>query len=138
MEAGPNAVLAFAREGYRMTDFDLSEFAETLGYPGFWFMAARYWRTGLQEFHRSLSKKAFVRALQKLLPDIEERHLQERGAGVRAQAVERNGLLVDDFRISETENAIHVRNAPSPGATASLAIGRDIVAMAERSFPLKP
>ncbi|MCH8089600.1 MAG: L-2-hydroxyglutarate oxidase, partial [Chloroflexi bacterium] len=138
VEAGPNAVLAFAREGYRMTDFDLSEFAETLGYPGFWFMAARYWRTGLQEFHRSLSKKAFVRALQKLLPDIEERHLQERGAGVRAQAVERNGLLVDDFRISETENAIHVRNAPSPGATASLAIGRDIVAMAERSFPLKP
>ena len=138
VEAGPNAVLAFAREGYRMTDFDLSEFAETLGYPGFWFMAARYWRTGLQEFHRSLSKKAFVRALQKLLPDIEERHLQERGAGVRAQAVERNGLLVDDFRISETENAIHVRNAPSPGATASLAIGCDIVAMAERSFPLKP
>ena len=138
VEAGPNAVLAFAREGYRMVDFDLSEFVETLGYPGFWFMAARYWRTGIQEFHRSLSKKAFVRALQKLLPDIEERHLQERGAGVRAQAVERNGLLVDDFRISETENAIHVRNAPSPGATASLAIGRDIVAMAERSFPLKP
>jgi L-2-hydroxyglutarate oxidase LhgO len=138
VEAGPNAVLAFAREGYRMVDFDLSEFVETLGFPGFWFMAARYWRTGIQEFHRSLSKKAFVRALQKLLPDIKEQHLQERGAGVRAQAVERNGLLVDDFRISETKNAIHVRNAPSPGATASLAIGRDIVAMAERSFPLKP
>ena len=136
VEAGPNAVLAFAREGYKMTRFNLVETLGTLSYRGFWAMAARYGKTGMREFYRSLSKGAFTRALQRLLPDIEEKHLQRGGAGVRAQAVDRNGFLVDDFRISETENAIHVRNAPSPGATASLAISRDIVAMAEKSFGL--
>ena len=136
VEAGPNAVLAFAREGYKMTTINLTETLGALSYRGFWAMSAKYWKTGLKEFYRSLSKEAFVRALQKLLPDIEKKHLERGGAGVRAQAVERNGFLVDDFRISETENAIHVRNAPSPGATASLAIGRDIVAMAEKSFQL--
>ena len=136
VEAGPNAVLAFAREGYTKSRVNVGESLGMLGYRGFWTMAAKYWKTGLREFHRSLSKRAFTQALQRLLPDLEERHLARGGSGVRAQAVERDGSMVDDFRISETENAIHVRNAPSPGATASLAISRDIVDMAERSFQM--
>ncbi|MBI4298585.1 MAG: L-2-hydroxyglutarate oxidase [Chloroflexi bacterium] len=136
VEAGPNAVLAFAREGYKMSKINLTETMATISYRGFWAMAARYWRTGMAEFYRSLSKRAFTRALQNLLPDIKEENLQRGNAGVRAQAVDRKGFLLDDFRISETKNAIHVLNAPSPGATASLAISRDIVAMAEKSFAL--
>ena len=137
VEAGPNAVMAFAREGYRMSHINVAESLGTLTYRGFWAMTARYWKMGLQELYRSLSKKAFVRSLQRLVPDINESHLTRGGAGVRAQEVERNGLLADDFHITETENAIHVRNAPSPGATASLAIGKHIVAIAAKSFQLE-
>lgn len=136
VEAGPNAVLAFAREGYKMTHINMAEAIGTLTYRGFWAMTAKYWKRGMQELYRSLSKGAFVRSLQRLVPDIDESHLTRGGAGVRAQEVERNGLLADDFHITETENAIHVRNAPSPGATASLAIGKGIVAIAEKSFQL--
>jgi L-2-hydroxyglutarate oxidase len=136
VEAGPNAVLAFAREGYKMTRVNVRETLGTLGYPGFWAMGARYWKMGMQEFYRSLSKGAFVKSLQQLVPEIEESHLERGNAGVRAQEVERNGLMADDFHITETQNAIHVRNAPSPGATASLAIGKDIVAIAAKSFQL--
>jgi len=136
VEAGPNAVLAFAREGYKMTDVNVTETLGTLAFRGFWTMASRYWILGMQAFHRSLSKGAFLKSLQRLVPEIEEGHLERGGAGVRAQEVERNGLMADDFHITETENAIHVRNAPSPGATASLAIGKDIVAIATKSFQL--
>ena len=120
-----------------MTNVNIGETLETLSYRGFWAMGARYWRRGLQEFYRSLSKAAFVRSLQQLVPEIEEGHLERGGAGVRAQEVERNGLMADDFHITETQNAIHVRNAPSPGATASLAIGKDIVRLAAKSFQLE-
>jgi L-2-hydroxyglutarate oxidase len=136
VEAGPNAVLAFAREGYKMTHVNVMETLGTLNYRGFWAMGARYWRRGMQEFYRSLSKAAFVKSLQLLVPEINASHLERGGAGVRAQEVERNGLMGDDFHITETRNAIHVRNAPSPGATASLAIGKDIVAIATKSFQL--
>ena len=136
VEAGPNAVLAFAREGYKMTRVNVIETLGTLGYRGFWSMGARYWKMGMQEFYRSLSKRAFVKSLQQLVPEIEESHLERGNAGVRAQEVERNGLMADDFHITETQNSIHVRNPPSPGATASLAIGKDIVDIAAKSFQL--
>ena len=137
IEAGPNAVLAFAREGYRMRTINVGELLGVLGYRGFWAMASKYWRTGSYEFYRSLSKRAFVRALQRLVPDVREDDLAPGGAGVRAQAVSPDGALVDDFKITETANAIHVLNAPSPAATASLAIGRHIAALAGKSFGLK-
>jgi len=136
IEAGPNAVLAFAREGYTFGTFNTRELLGTIAFPGFWAMAAKYWKTGALEFYRSLSKDAFVKALQKLVPSIKKDYLTKGGAGVRAQAVHRDGSLLDDFSITETRNAIHVRNAPSPGATASIAISRDIVGMAEKSFDL--
>ena len=136
VEAGPNAVFAFAREGYSISTIRFDELIRTLTYRGFWSMAKRYWRTGLMEFSRSVSKGAFTRSLQRLLPEIRSEDLVPGGAGVRAQAVKVNGSLVDDFLISETRNALHIRNAPSPGATASLVIGRDIVRMAERAFDL--
>ncbi len=137
MEAGPNAVLAFAREGYRMRSINIRELVGVLTYRGFWAMAAKYWRTGSYEFYRSLSKRAFVRALQRLVPDVRAEDLVPGGAGVRAQAVTPDGALVDDFKITETANAIHVLNAPSPAATASLAIGNHIAALAGRSFGLQ-
>jgi len=137
MEAGPNAVLAFAREGYRMRTVNVGELLGVLGYRGFWAMARKYWRTGSYEFYRSLSKRAFVRALQRLVPDVRTDDLAPGGAGVRAQAVSPDGALIDDFKITETANAIHVLNAPSPAATASLAIGRHIAALAGKSFGLK-
>ena len=136
VEAGPNAVLAFAREGYSMTRFNPKEMLGTLGYRGFWTMSARYWRMGMMEMYRSVSKGAFVKSLQRLVPDIRDSHLVRGNAGVRAQEVGRNGLMTDDFHITATPNAIHVRNAPSPGATASLAIGRDVVVAASRAFDL--
>jgi L-2-hydroxyglutarate oxidase LhgO len=136
VEAGPNAVLAFAREGYKMTSVNVTETMGTLAFRGFWAMASKYWMLGMQEFYRSLNKRAFLKSLQRLVPEIEEGHLERGGAGVRAQEVDRNGLMADDFHITETENAIHVRNAPSPGATASLAIGHDISAIATKSFRL--
>ncbi len=135
-EAGPNAVLAFARQGYRLRDMNLPDLAEMLAYGGFWRMSARHWRTGLYEIYRSISRAAFLRALQKLVPDLEDRDLLPGGSGVRAQTVARNGALCDDFRIFEAPRAVHVLNAPSPAATASIAIGRRIAAVAARSFGL--
>jgi (S)-2-hydroxyglutarate dehydrogenase len=136
VEAGPNAVFAYAREGYRHTDINLSDLWRTLSFRGFWAITGKYWQTGFGELYRSLSKSAFVRALQKLLPEIRESDLVPGGAGVRAQAVSASGALVDDFVIRQGRNAIHVLNAPSPGATASLAIGRQICEMAEKNFAL--
>jgi L-2-hydroxyglutarate oxidase LhgO len=136
VEAGPNAVLALAQEGYSKFKINVKETLATLGFKGFWIMAAKHWKTAYQEYYRSFSKGTFTKSLQRLVPEIEKRHLTGGGAGVRAQAVERNGFLVDDFRISQTENAIHVRNAPSPGATASLSISKGIVDMAEEAFTL--
>ena len=126
IECGPNAVLAFAREGYSKTNFSVRDFSGTLAWPGFRKVARRYWRTGLGEYHRSLSKAAFVRALQKLVPDLEEKHLRPAGSGVRAQACSRDGQLLDDFEIRSIGRVTHVCNAPSPAATASLAIGESI------------
>jgi (S)-2-hydroxyglutarate dehydrogenase len=137
VEAGPNAVFAYAREGYRHADINLGDLWRTISFKGFWAITAKYWRTGCGELYRSLSKSAFVRALQKLLPEIRESDLVPGGAGVRAQAVSASGALVDDFVIRQRERAIHVLNAPSPGATASLAIGQQICAMAETTFDLE-
>ncbi len=137
VEAGPNAVLAFAREGYRFSRVNPGELLDTLTYRGFWAMARRYWRTGAYEMYRSLSKAAFVRALQRLVPDLRPEDVVRGGSGVRAQAVSPDGSLVDDFRIVETADAVHVLNAPSPAATASLAIGRHIAALAADRFGLK-
>lgn len=136
IEAGPNAVLAFRREGYHKLDFSLRDTADLITYPGFWRMAGKYWKTAAGEFHRSFSKAAFVEALQKLMPEIRAEDLVPAGAGVRAQAVTPEGALVDDFRIVEAERMIHVLNAPSPAATASLSIGASIAWMAAKSFGL--
>ncbi|MYC05918.1 MAG: L-2-hydroxyglutarate oxidase [Chloroflexi bacterium] len=137
VEAGPNAVLAFAREGYTKTSFNLGEAFETLTYPGFWKMSLTHWKSGIDEQHRSLRKSLFLTSLQTLVPSIEMDDLSEPGAGVRAQAVDSNGNLLQDFAISETENAIHVLSAPSPGATSSLTISRYIVDMAVGAFGLE-
>ncbi|HMO49636.1 MAG TPA: L-2-hydroxyglutarate oxidase [Kiritimatiellia bacterium] len=137
VEAGPNAVLAFQREGYRRTAFSWRDVRAMAGYGGFWRMAGRHWRTGLGEMHRSLSKRAFVHALQRLLPAIREEDLVPGGAGVRAQAVAPDGALLDDFCIEQAPGMIHVLNAPSPAATSSLSIGEAIAAMARTSFALK-
>jgi (S)-2-hydroxyglutarate dehydrogenase len=134
VEAGPNAVLAFAREGYRFTSFRPREFAGTLGYGGFWSMARKYWRVGAYEMYRSLSKKKFVEALQRLVPDLQGEDITPGGAGVRAQAVRADGTLLDDFSIATGPDSIHVVNAPSPAATASLAIGRHIAGLATQTF----
>ncbi len=131
VEAGPNAVLACMREGYSKADVSPRDLLETLAYPGFLRLARKYWKTGLGEMVRSFSKSAFTRALRKLMPEIQESDLIPASAGVRAQAVDRNGRLLDDFAILRTEGAIHVCNAPSPGATASLTIGRAIADMAD-------
>jgi len=136
VEAGPNAVLAFAREGYSLGTVRPGEFLGTLGYSGFWHMARKYWRVGAYEMYRSASKAAFVRSLQKLVPQIASGDLERGGAGVRAQAVAPDGSLVDDFKISVTPGAVHVVNAPSPAATASLAIGRHVAALAAETFGL--
>ena len=136
VEAGPNAVLALAREGYKKTDFNLKETLDTLTYPGFWRTALKFWKTGLGEIHRSLSKRVFLRDLQRLLPEVTGDDLASGGSGVRAQAVDRKGRLLDDFSIQESEGAIHVLNAPSPGATSSLSIGRYIAALSAKSFDL--
>ncbi|GHN01253.1 hydroxyglutarate oxidase [Cytophagales bacterium WSM2-2] len=130
VEAGPNAVLAFQREGYKKSDINLSELFESLAWPGFQKVAAKYWRTGMSEMYRSFSKAAFTKALQKLIPEIQESDLTEGGAGVRAQACSRDGGLVDDFLILEEKNVINVCNAPSPAATSSLAIGETVAALA--------
>ena len=126
VEAGPNAVLAFAKEGYKKTDFRFGELLSTLTWPGFQKIAFKYWDKGLGEMYRSFSKQAFTRALQKLIPEITQNDLVPGGAGVRAQASSRDGGLLDDFYIVENHSGIHVCNAPSPAATGSLAIGKTI------------
>ncbi len=131
IEAGPNAVLAFRREGYRRTQVSLGDMAELLGYPGFWKMAAKYWRTGAGELWRSFNKRAFHAALRRLLPAVGYDDLIPFGAGVRAQALDTNGNLVDDFRFVQAERMVHVLNAPSPAATASLSVGRTIAELVE-------
>jgi len=136
VEAGPNAVLAFKREGYRIYDISLRDMIEYGTYGGFWKMAAKYWKIAAGEFYRSLSKAAFVKALQRLVPDLREEDVYSSGSGVRAQALEPNGALADDFRIVEVDRMVHVLNAPSPAATASISIGRTIAAMAVKNFAL--
>ena len=126
VEAGPNAVLAFRREGYTKSDVDLKELYETLSWPGFQKVAAKYWQTGLGEMYRSFSKSAFTKALQELIPAVQEGDLEAGEAGVRAQACDRTGGLLDDFAILETDKAINVVNAPSPAATSSLSIGQTV------------
>jgi (S)-2-hydroxyglutarate dehydrogenase len=133
-EAGPNAVLAFSREGYKISDICVRDLAAMLGFAGFWAMARRYWRTQVYELYRSVSRRAFLKALQKLVPELEDRDLLPGGSGVRAQIVTAEGALVDDFLILEAQNAINVLNAPSPAATASIAIGRHIAGIASKSF----
>jgi L-2-hydroxyglutarate oxidase len=137
VDAGPNAVLAFKREGYRRTDFSLQDVASTFAYSGFWHMAGKYWRSGAGEFYRSFHKPALVRALQTLVPDVRGVDLVADGAGVRATAVSRDGSLVDDFQFACSQNMLHVWNVVSPAATASLPIGREIVTMAQRGFGLE-
>ena len=136
VEAGPNAVLALSREGYRKRDLHLGDTLGTLSYPGFWKMTAKHWRTGLSETRRSYSKGIFLRDLRRLLPEIRETDLAPGGSGVRAQAVAANGALLDDFNILRGREAVHVLNAPSPGATSSLAIGEHIVELAAEAFGL--
>ncbi len=134
IEAGPNAVLAFRREGYKKSQIHLGELLESLFWPGFQKVAKKYWRTGFGEMYRSFSKAAFTKALQKLIPEIEEKDLVDGGAGVRAQACDRNGGLLDDFSIIEAKHAINVCNAPSPAATSSLSIGDSISDLVLKRF----
>ncbi len=129
VDAGPNAVLAFRREGYRWRDFDLGEAIEVFMDTGFRAMARRHWRNGLSEFRRSLRKREFVRSCQRLVPEVRMEDMTPGGSGVRAQAVEADGALVDDFRFVARERFLHVLNVPSPAATASLPIGREILKM---------
>ncbi len=134
VEAGPNAVLAFKREGYKKTSFSIRDTLDTFLYKGFWILAMKFWKTGFGEMYRSYFKGAFVKALQNLIPEVQKNHLATGGAGVRAQALEPTGALVDDFRIVEAPNMVHVLNAPSPAATAAISIGQKISQMAKESF----
>jgi len=136
VEAGPNAVLATKREGYRKRDFSMGDFLRTITFPGFWKMGIREWKTGVWEINRSLRKSVFLDGLQQLVPELTSEDLDGTGSGVRAQAVDRAGNLVDDFRIEESRGAIHVLNAPSPGATSSLVIGDYIADLAVKNFGL--
>lgn len=136
IRCGPNAMVAGSREGYSITNLDPSQVWSIVSQPAFWRMAARYWRTGLQEIYFSLSKAAFVRSMQKLVPEIKSGDLEKWGSGVRAQAILPDGNLVDDFVIKETVNAVHVINAPSPGATSSLSIGLQVTDRAASIFDL--
>lgn len=134
IEAGPNAVLAYKREGYSKSDVSLGDLAGSLAWKGFRKVAGKYWKTGLGEFYRSYSKSAFTKALQELLPDIQKNDLVPGGSGVRAQACDKNGGLIDDFLILEAEKVINVGNAPSPAATSSLAIGKHVASLALSRF----
>jgi L-2-hydroxyglutarate oxidase len=135
VHAGPNAVPALAREGYRWRDVDRRDVTEMLGSGRTWRLARRYWRTGAGEIHRSLRTRAFVAALQRLCPEIRREDLVPAGSGVRAQAIDATGNLLDDFAFAETAHAVHVLNAPSPAATASFAIGRSIAARVVSRLP---
>jgi (S)-2-hydroxyglutarate dehydrogenase len=136
VDAGPNAVLAFRREGYSRTDYNLHDLASSLAFPGFWRLAAKHWRNGLGEFRRSISKPLFVSALQRLVPEVREEDLVPGGSGVRAQALRRDGTLVDDFQFVTSGRMLHVLNVPSPAATASLMIARAIVDTASTNMGL--
>jgi len=136
IEAGPNAVLAFRREGYHRLSFSPRDFLQMAMYSGFWRMAWKFAGTGMQEMYRSFSKSAFLKALQRLVPELRSEDIRRAGSGVRAQALERSGNLVDDFRIVLAERMIHVLNAPSPAATASLSIGATIAGKARENFSL--
>jgi L-2-hydroxyglutarate oxidase len=136
VEAGPNAVLALAREGYGKYSVSLSDTIETIGFAGFWRLILQHWKMGLGEVARSLSKRAFVSSLRRLVPELGMADVKAAGSGIRAQAVQRNGAMVDDFCIEQTERMIHVLNAPSPAATASISIGKTIAKMADEQFDL--
>ena len=136
VDAGPNAVLALAREGYRHSDINLRDLSSALMFPGFWRMAGRNWRNAIGEWYRSLSKRGFVRALQRLVPEVQESDLMPGGSGVRAQALKPDGTLVDDFQFVPSTRVLHVLNVPSPAATASLMVGKTIVDIASKSFGL--
>lgn len=136
VECGPNAVFAFKREGYSKLSFDLQETIETVNFPGFWRLAGKHWRMGLDEYYRSISKSAFVKGLQKLIPSIQASDLKPAPAGVRAMALTPEGEIVDDFKFVATDREIHVLNAPSPAATAGLSIGDEIVSKAKEAFAL--
>jgi L-2-hydroxyglutarate oxidase len=127
VECGPNAVFAFAREGYRKRDISLPDLFESLTYPGVLRLFRRHWRMGLGEMWRSVSKRAFVRELQRLVPEIRGDQVRPAPAGVRAQAVAQDGQMVDDFLICESDRLVHVCNAPSPAATSSLQIAKTVV-----------
>jgi L-2-hydroxyglutarate oxidase LhgO len=137
VEAGPNAVLSFKREGYTRTSFDLTDALSTGLFPGFWKMAAQNWKSGMGEIYRSWNKRAFTRALQKLLPSLREQDIQPGGSGVRAQALDRYGNLLDDFHFVYQDRILHVCNVPSPAATASLVIGREIAATLDGNADFK-
>jgi len=136
VEAGPNAVLALKREGYKKSDISIPDIAYYGTYVGFWKMAFKYWKMSISATYRSFSKAAFVKALQRLIPDLQMEDVHPAGSGVRAQALSSDGKLLDDFSIVERPHQVHVLNAPSPAATASLAIGETIAAMAEKNFHL--
>ena len=136
IRAGPNAVLAFAREGYRRTDLSFRDLSETLAFPGFRRLAGKYWRTGIAEMWRDWSKRAFTARLQRYVPEIRGEDLFFGPSGVRAQSLSADGTLVEDFSIGESPGVLHVRNAPSPAATASLAIGRELTELAANRFGL--
>ncbi|NOR14612.1 MAG: L-2-hydroxyglutarate oxidase [Candidatus Aminicenantes bacterium] len=136
VEAGPNAVLAFKREGYKKTDISARDSIATFTFPGFLKLIGKFWKMGMGEMHRSYSKNAFVKALQRLIPELQAEDVYPEGAGVRAQALERSGALVDDFRIVEAPRMIHVLNAPSPAATAAITIGEHIAGLVEKNFGL--
>jgi L-2-hydroxyglutarate oxidase LhgO len=136
VEAGPNAVLAFRREGYSKNSFRATDVFEFATFPGFWRMAATHWRLSLGEYYRSVNKAAFVRALQRFIPALTEDDLEPGGSGVRAQALHLNGTLIDDFHFVYSKGILHVSNVPSPAATASLAIARHIIDMVVKDFDL--
>lgn len=138
VECGPNAVLAFAREGYKMTDINPRDLLETISFSGFRKLALRYWRTGVGELWRSVSKSAFVRSLQRLVPDVREEHLVRAPAGVRAQAVTRDGELHSDFVLTQSGAIVNVCNAPSPAATSALSIGQTIAARVQSHLGAGP
>jgi L-2-hydroxyglutarate oxidase len=138
LEAGPNAVLAFKREGYKRFSFSMRETLEMVMFPGFRNLARRYWRVGFQEYRRSFSRSMFVSDLKRLVPELRGADVRPGGAGVRAQAVGPDGVLLDDFCLVDGENMIHVLNAPSPAATASISIGRTIAGHAAGLFSLHP